>query len=281
MSLAVAAQPAWDAAGGEVRAAVLEHAADSIENAREELVVLLAREAGKTRAAAVGEVREAADFCRYYAALARQQFAAALALPSPTGESNTLALHGRGVFVCISPWNFPLAIFAGQVAAALAAGNAVLAKPAEQTPLVACRAIEILHAARVPPAVLAFLPGSGEKVGAALVGDRRTAGVAFTGSTQVAQVINRIFSRRDVIVPLIAETGGHNAMIADSSALPEQVALSTRCPRHSTAQASAARRCACCSCKTKWRPGSASCCVVRWTSSSAATRRCSPQISDR
>jgi RHH-type proline utilization regulon transcriptional repressor/proline dehydrogenase/delta 1-pyrroline-5-carboxylate dehydrogenase len=225
MSLAVAAQPAWDAAGGEVRAAVLERAADSIENAREELVVLLAREAGKTRAAAIGEVREAADFCRYYAASARQQFAAALALPSPTGESNTLALHGRGVFVCISPWNFPLAIFTGQIAAALAAGNAVLAKPAEQTPLVACRAIGILLAAGVPPEVLAFLPGSGEAVGAALVGDRRTAGVAFTGSTQVAQAINSTFSRRDVVVPLIAETGGQNAMIADSSALPEQVTI--------------------------------------------------------
>ena len=134
---ALAAQPAWDAAGGRSRAAVLDRAADSIEDARDELVVLLAREAGKTRADAIGEVREAADFCRYYAAQARQHFAAALSLPSPTGESNALTLHGRGAFVCISPWNFPLAIFTGQIAAALAAGNAAIAKPAEQTPLVA------------------------------------------------------------------------------------------------------------------------------------------------
>jgi RHH-type proline utilization regulon transcriptional repressor/proline dehydrogenase/delta 1-pyrroline-5-carboxylate dehydrogenase len=222
MSLALAAQPAWDAAGGRSRAAVLGRAADSIENARDELVVLLAREAGKTRADAIGEVREAADFCRYYAAQARQHFAAALSLPSPTGESNALTLHGRGAFVCISPWNFPLAIFTGQIAAALAAGNAAIAKPAEQTPLVAFRTVELMLAAGVPPDVLALLPGSGE-IGAALVADPRTVGVAFTGSTDVARSIAGSLARRDVLVPLIAETGGQNAMIVDSSALPEQV----------------------------------------------------------
>ncbi len=222
LTLALTAQPAWDAAP-DARAEILERAADCIEDNRDELVVLLVREAGKTRMAAIAEVREAADFCRYYAAGARQHFATPRVLPSPTGESNQLSLHGRGVFVCISPWNFPLAIFTGQIAAALAAGNAVIAKPAEQTPLVACRAVQILLAAGVPPDVLAFLPGSGEFVGAALVADYRCAGVAFTGSTQVARSIHVSLAQRDTIVPLIAETGGQNAMIADSSSLPEQL----------------------------------------------------------
>jgi RHH-type proline utilization regulon transcriptional repressor/proline dehydrogenase/delta 1-pyrroline-5-carboxylate dehydrogenase len=170
-------------------------------------------------------VREAADFCRYYAALARRQFAQPLALPSPTGESNALSLHGRGVFACISPWNFPLAIFVGQVAAALAAGNAVVAKPAEQTPLIATRAIELLLAAGVPPDALALLPGPGETIGAALVGDARIAGVAFTGSTDVARAIARVLAERSAQVPFIAETGGMNALIVDSSALAEQVVV--------------------------------------------------------
>ncbi|TMH32837.1 MAG: bifunctional proline dehydrogenase/L-glutamate gamma-semialdehyde dehydrogenase PutA [Betaproteobacteria bacterium] len=217
ISRAVEAQRAWDAAGGEERAALLERAASFIEDARDELVVLLAREAGKTRGDAIGEVREAADFCRYYAAGARRHFAQALSLPSPTGESNQLALRGRGAFICISPWNFPLAIFTGQIAAALAAGNAAIAKPAEQTPLIAIRAAELMLAAGIPVDILAVLPGSGEVVGAALVADARSAGVAFTGSTDVARGIAGTLARRDVLVPLIAETGGQNALIVDSS----------------------------------------------------------------
>ena len=222
---ATRAQPAWDASGGEARAAILDRAATQIETALDEWVVLLAREAGKARADAIGEVREAADFCRYYAALARCQFAQPLAMPSPTGESNVLSLHGRGVFACISPWNFPLAIFVGQVAAALAAGNAAIAKPAEQTPLIAARAIESMLAAGVPHDVVALLPGLGETVGAALVGDLRTAGVAFTGSTDVARAIARVLAERSAQVPFIAETGGLNALIVDSSALAEQVVV--------------------------------------------------------
>jgi len=219
----VAAQSAWDARGGNARADLLDRTADQIEQARTELVTLLAREAGKTRPDALAEVREAVDFCRYYAALARKHFAAPEPLPSPTGEANTLALHGRGVFACISPWNFPLAIFAGQVAAALAAGNAVAAKPAEQTPLTALRAVQCFHAAGVPADVLALLPGPGETIGAALCADSRVAGVAFTGSTDAASAIARTLAARTPLVPLIAETGGQNAMIVDSSALPEQV----------------------------------------------------------
>jgi RHH-type proline utilization regulon transcriptional repressor/proline dehydrogenase/delta 1-pyrroline-5-carboxylate dehydrogenase len=225
LAAGVRAYAAWDAAGGTARAAVLDRVAAAIEQAMEEFVVLLAREAGKARADAIGEVREAVDFCRYYATLARQQFATPVALPSPTGESNTLSLHGRGVFACISPWNFPLAIFTGQIAAALAAGNAVAAKPAEQTPLIAARAVELMHDAGVPPAVLALLPGPGEAIGAALVNDSRVAGVAFTGSTEVARTIAAALARRSSIVPLIAETGGINALIVDSSALPEQVVI--------------------------------------------------------
>jgi RHH-type proline utilization regulon transcriptional repressor/proline dehydrogenase/delta 1-pyrroline-5-carboxylate dehydrogenase len=170
-------------------------------------------------------VREAADFCRYYAMLARRHFEQPQALPSPTGESNQLALHGRGTFACISPWNFPLAIHVGQIAAALAAGNAVIAKPAEQTPLVAQRAAKILAEAGLPAGVYAMLPGAGETVGAALVGDSRTAGVAFTGSTEVARAIGLALARRPTLVPLIAETGGQNALIVDSSALPEQLVV--------------------------------------------------------
>ena len=208
----------------KARAATLERAADLLESHRDELMALMVSEAGKTLPDALGEVREAADFCRYYAMLARHHFAEDEELMGPTGESNRLQLVGRGPFVCVSPWNFPLAIFTGQVAAAFAAGNAVVAKPAEQTPLVAQRAVKILHEAGVPPAALAFLPGAGETVGAALVADERTAGVAFTGSTATARAINRALAARDgPIVPLIAETGGLNAMLVDSSALPEQV----------------------------------------------------------
>ncbi|MFN7174763.1 MAG: L-glutamate gamma-semialdehyde dehydrogenase, partial [Thermaurantiacus tibetensis] len=180
-------------------------------------------EAGKTLPDALAEVREAVDFCRYYAARARILFRPE-ALPGPTGEANLLRLHGRGVFATIAPWNFPLAIFLGQTVAALVAGNAVVAKPAPQTPLVAARAVAHAHAAGIPPEVLHLLPGGGD-VGAALVADRRVAGVAFTGSTATARAIARALLADDgrPLVPLIAETGGLNAMIVDSTALPEQV----------------------------------------------------------
>jgi RHH-type proline utilization regulon transcriptional repressor/proline dehydrogenase/delta 1-pyrroline-5-carboxylate dehydrogenase len=184
---------------------------------------LLVKEAFKTWGDAVSEVREAIDFLRYYANEA-ERIMAPIALPGPTGETNTLRLTARGVWVCISPWNFPLAIFTGQVAAALATGNAVIAKPAEQTPGVALAAVRLLHAAGVPEGALQLLHGPGETVGAALVAAPGVAGVVFTGSTQVAKIINRALAAKDgPIVPLIAETGGINAMLVDSSALPEQV----------------------------------------------------------
>jgi RHH-type proline utilization regulon transcriptional repressor/proline dehydrogenase/delta 1-pyrroline-5-carboxylate dehydrogenase len=187
-------------------------------------IAMCAKEAGKTIPDGVAEVREAVDFLRYYAEQARVLFKPE-ALPGPTGESNTLQLSGRGTFVCISPWNFPLAIFMGQVCAALAAGNCVVAKPAEQTNLVGFAAVKLLHEAGVPEAVLQFLPGDGATVGAALTRDDRIAGVAFTGSTETARAINRALAAREnaPIGVLIAETGGQNALIADSSSLPEQV----------------------------------------------------------
>jgi RHH-type proline utilization regulon transcriptional repressor/proline dehydrogenase/delta 1-pyrroline-5-carboxylate dehydrogenase len=213
----------WDAAGATHRAAILDRAAVLIEAARDELLTLLAREGGKTLTDGIAEVREAADGCRWYAARAREQFALC-DLPGPTGERNTWSLGGRGVFAAISPWNFPLAIFTGQIAAALAAGNAVAAKPAEQTPLVAARAVALLHEAGVPANVLALLPGDGPSVGQWLIRDRRIAGVAFTGGTETAQGIARLLAARPgPIIPFIAETGGVNAMIVDSSALSEQV----------------------------------------------------------
>ena len=189
-----------------------------------ELMALIIREGGRTIPAALSEVREAVDFLRYYAVRARADFAGPERLPGPTGERNEIALHGRGVFACISPWNFPLAIFTGQIAAALAAGNAVVAKPAEQTPLIAAAAVRLLLEAGIPGDVLHLLPGTGEAVGAPLVADPRIAGVAFTGSTETARRINLDLARRPgPIVPFIAETGGQNAMIVDSSALAEQV----------------------------------------------------------
>ncbi len=223
LATAFAAQPGWDRTPADERAACLERAADALEGAMPELMALCVREAGKTLDDGVAEVREAVDFLRYYAARARADFAGPAVLPGPTGERNTLALRGRGVFACISPWNFPLAIFCGQVSAALAAGNAVIAKPAEQTPLIAARAVEMLHAAGVPPDVLALLPGNG-RVGAALVEDPRVAGIAFTGSVETARAIHQTLAMRPgPIVPLIAETGGLNVMLVDSTALPEQV----------------------------------------------------------
>jgi RHH-type proline utilization regulon transcriptional repressor/proline dehydrogenase/delta 1-pyrroline-5-carboxylate dehydrogenase len=222
MAAAEAGFPAWAATPPEERAMALERAAAMLEDHRGELLALLQAEGGKTLDDALSEWREAIDYCRYYAAQARSALAAQ-ALPGPTGESNVLRYRGRGVFVCISPWNFPLAIFLGQVAAALAAGNAAIAKPAEQTPLIAARAIALLHAAGVPTTALHLLPGDGQ-VGASLVADARTAGVCFTGSTEVGRAINRALAARNgPIVPLIAETGGINAMIVDATALPEQV----------------------------------------------------------
>ena len=215
---------AWDRLGGEARASMLDRAADLFEADRAPLMALMVREAGKTLANAQGDLREAVDHLRYSAAEARRQFAAPRELKGPTGERNELSLHGRGVFAAISPWNFPLAIFTGQIAAALAAGNAVVAKPAEQTPLVAAHAVRLLHKAGVPRDVLHLLPGKGEIVGASLVGDARVDGVVFTGGTDTGIAINRALAARDgKIVKLIAETGGQNAMIVDSSALPEQV----------------------------------------------------------
>ena len=224
LTRAVGAAADWDAAPADERAACLERTADFMEQGRAELMALCVREAGKTIPDALAEVREAVDFCRYYAARARTDFARPQAMPGPTGERNEISLRGRGVFACISPWNFPLAIFTGQVAAALTAGNTVIAKPAEQTPLIAAAAVRMLHRAGVPGDALHLLPGEGAKIGAALVGDPRLAGVAFTGSTETAKLINQTLARRDgPIVPLIAETGGQNAMIVDSTALPEQV----------------------------------------------------------
>ncbi|MGI9287796.1 MAG: bifunctional proline dehydrogenase/L-glutamate gamma-semialdehyde dehydrogenase PutA [Pseudomonadales bacterium] len=220
----VTAQATWDAFGGEQRALILEQAAELMETHCAELMGITTAEAGRTIADGLSEVREAVDFCRYYGALARRHFARPLVLPGPTGESNELSLHGRGVFLCISPWNFPLAIFVGQITAALAAGNSVVAKPAEQTPLIAARAVQLLLQAGVPADVLQLLPGDGQRVGGALVNDVRIAGVAFTGSTKTAKSIHQQLARRSgPIVPLIAETGGQNVMLVDSTALPEQV----------------------------------------------------------
>ena len=215
---------AWSRTPAATRAAALEQAAHLLESRRARFLALLQQEGGKTLDDALSEVREAIDFCRYYAAQGRKQFGASETMPGPTGESNVLALRGRGVFVAISPWNFPLAIFLGQVTAALMAGNAVVAKPAEQTPRIAREAVALLHEAGVPANALHLVIGDG-RIGAALTAHRDIAGVVFTGSTEVARSINRTLAAKDgPIVPLIAETGGINAMIADATALPEQVA---------------------------------------------------------
>ena len=224
LELAAAAAPGWDAQGGVARAECLLRAADLIEEHMPALMAMVVREGGRTLPDALSEVREAVDFCRYYAQRACDEFGKPIVLPGPTGEQNTLELHGRGVFACISPWNFPLAIFTGQVVAALAAGNTVLAKPARQTPLVAARVVALLHEAGVPQDVLSFLPGSGVEIGRYLLTDKRLAGVAFTGSTETAGTLHQqLAARNGPIIPLIAETGGQNVMIADSSALPEQL----------------------------------------------------------
>jgi RHH-type transcriptional regulator, proline utilization regulon repressor / proline dehydrogenase / delta 1-pyrroline-5-carboxylate dehydrogenase len=224
MRLARAAQPAWDRSGGAARAAVLRAMGAALEAETDRLIALLTLEAGKTFNDAVAEVREAIDFCRYYAVLAEREFGPPKDLTGPVGETNRWQLFGRGVFACISPWNFPLAIFTGQIAAALAAGNAVLAKPAEQTPLIAAEAVRLFHAAGLAPDLLTLLPGEGAKVGTGLVSHPGIDGVAFTGGTDTAWAINRALAARPgPIVPFIAETGGLNAMFVDTTALREQV----------------------------------------------------------
>ncbi len=225
-ALAVCADafPSWRSSAAVRRAGILEKAADLVEERLPELAALCVLEAGKCLRDAHDDVREAVDFLRYYAACCRRLMANGMELPGPAGESNSLLLCGRGVFVCISPWNFPVAIFTGQVAAALAAGNTVIAKPAEQSTLVAFRLAELLYSAGIPKQVLAFLPGAGPELGNALLHDSRVAGVAFTGSTETARRINHELAMRNGPLPcLIAETGGINAMLVDSSALPEQV----------------------------------------------------------
>jgi RHH-type transcriptional regulator, proline utilization regulon repressor / proline dehydrogenase / delta 1-pyrroline-5-carboxylate dehydrogenase len=224
MAAAAAAQPEWDATPADTRATCLERAAQLLQERRGLFLSLLVREAGKTLPDAMAELREAVDFCRYYAARGRETFGAPLELPGPTGERNTLSLHGRGVFVCISPWNFPLAIFTGQITAALVAGNSVVAKPAPATPLVARAMTRLLHEAGVPPAALQLTPADGPPFGEVAFRHPALAGVAFTGSTATAATINRTLANREgPIVPLIAETGGINAMVVDATALPEQV----------------------------------------------------------
>ncbi len=220
---ALAAYPDWNAKGGMARGKILRAMGDALEAHMDEFIGIMTREAGKSLADSIAEVREAVDFCRYYGFEAERQFSGAEILPGPAGEINELSMCGRGVFVCISPWNFPLAIFTGQIAAALAAGNTVLAKPAEQTPLTAYRAVELFYKAGLPKDVLHLLPG-GAKVGAKMVEAPHIAGVCFTGSTEVAKIINRSLAAKDGPIPiLIAETGGLNGMFVDTTALREQV----------------------------------------------------------
>ncbi|TPW31283.1 bifunctional proline dehydrogenase/L-glutamate gamma-semialdehyde dehydrogenase PutA [Pararhizobium mangrovi] len=214
----------WSRRPVEERAAVLERIGDLFEENRDRLMALLSHEAGKTLDDGLAELREATDFCRYYAHQARATFGEVRRMPGPTGEDNRYGWRGRGVFVCISPWNFPMAIFTGQIAAALVSGNAVIAKPAEQTPLIAYEIVRLMHRAGVPEDALAYMPGEGD-VGAALTAHPAIAGVAFTGSIETAHAINRALAAKDgPIAPLIAETGGLNAMVVDATALPEQVA---------------------------------------------------------
>lgn len=217
-------QQAWDEVGGKRRADLLEKIAAKFKESKLRLIALIAREAGRTLVDAEAEVREAIDFCHYYAQQTREHFAEAQLLESPTGEDNAYSLHGRGVFLCISPWNFPVAIFVGQITAALAAGNPVVAKPAEQTTLIACEIAKLMLEAGLPPHTLQLLPGDGARLGKKLLADSRIAGVAFTGSTETARNIQQQLANRDgPIVPFIAETGGINVMLVDSTALTEQV----------------------------------------------------------
>ena len=223
VAVACAAFESWSHDSVGTRAALLDRWADALEHDVDELVARCVHEAGKTLPDAIADVREAVDFCRYYAAQARRLFGAPLRLPGPTGERNELSFAGRGPFACIAPWNFPVAIFVGQVAAALAAGNTVVAKPAPQAPFCGARCIELAHASGIPAQVLGLLIG-GPEVGAALVAAPGLAGVAFTGSNAAAKRIQRsLADAHDAILPLIAETGGVNLMFVDSTALPEQV----------------------------------------------------------
>lgn len=224
LEIATKAHFSWNETSADQRAACLDRMADLMEENTAELMAICIKEAGKSPNDAIAEVREAVDFCRYYAMKAREDFGAPLKLPGPTGEIDEYELHGRGTFLCISPWNFPLAIFTGQVSAALVAGNCVIAKSAEQTSLVAAAAVRLLHKAGIPKDVLHLIPGDGAKIGGALIADKRVSGVAFTGSVETARLINQSLAKREgPIVPLIAETGGQNAMLVDSTALPEQV----------------------------------------------------------
>jgi RHH-type proline utilization regulon transcriptional repressor/proline dehydrogenase/delta 1-pyrroline-5-carboxylate dehydrogenase len=226
LGFAEAEQRGWNQTPAADRAAILQAAADLFERHAAELTAICVAEAGKTVPDAVSELREAVDFLRYYAVQAIRLYGERTILPGPTGERNEIGMRARGTFLCISPWNFPLAIFTGQVAAALASGNAVLAKPAAQTPLIAYRAVRLLLEAGVPEGVLHFLPGDGATIGGHAVADSRVSGVAITGSTETARIINRALANREgPIATLIAETGGQNAMFVDSSALPEQVVL--------------------------------------------------------
>ena len=214
----------WRLCPVETRANYLLDASDLLEQHRLELVTLAIREGGRTLRDALAEVREAIDLCRYYAATALQLFGQPQTLPGPTGEENHLFHYGRGTFVCISPWNFPISIFIGQIAAALVAGNTVISKPARQTSLTAMACVRLLHQAGIPENVLHFLPGEGSAIGFQLFGDNRIAGVVFTGSSETAHSINRqLGARQGAIVPLIAETGGQNVLIADTSAHEEQL----------------------------------------------------------
>lgn len=218
--------PIWSGMSVSERAACLNRFADSLQENQAELMTMACLEAGKTMNDCIAEVREAIDFCRYYAVQAQQILAAPLRLTGYTGELNELSLHPRGTVLCISPWNFPLAIFTGQVAAALVTGNCVIAKPAEQTPLIAAYTVKLMHQAGIPVGAIQLLPGPGETIGAALVADKRIKAVLFTGSTDTANLINRTLATRGgEIIPLIAETGGQNAMLVDSSALLEQVVV--------------------------------------------------------
>ncbi|WP_084396240.1 bifunctional proline dehydrogenase/L-glutamate gamma-semialdehyde dehydrogenase PutA [Henriciella aquimarina] len=224
LDAAVKFQPDWDKLGGAKRARILAAMGDALESNMDRLCALMAEEGGKTFVDGVAEVREAVDFCRYYAVQAEEKFEGQTRLPGPAGETNHISLHGRGVFACISPWNFPLAIFTGQITAALGAGNTVVAKPAEQTPLIAYEAVRLFHAAGLPGEALHLVPGRGETVGAKLTKDPRVGGVCFTGGTDTARLINKTLAEREgPIIPLIAETGGLNGMFVDTTALREQV----------------------------------------------------------
>ncbi len=240
LEIASQAQPSWDRLGSQKRAQVLETFGDLLEKNRQELIKILCVEAKKTLADCLAEVREAVDFCYYYANQARKHLNEPVQLPGPTGELNNLSYHARGVFVCIAPWNFPLAIFLGQALAALVTGNAVLVKPAHQTPRIGLFAVELAYKAGVPRDVLQFIHSKGRNVSQYLLSDHRVSGVVFTGSTATAMQINRNLANREgPIIPLIAETGGMNAMIVDSSALHEQVVTDVI----SSAYQSAGQRC--------------------------------------